>query len=279
MATSKHPQTDGAAEIMNRMIRSYLRCYCAHHQPDSDQLLPSAEFAYNSATISHLGMCPFELDAGWVPRSPLDISSKTLEPSVQSVRELKEPSQHSLEDARSSLQHAQARKAAYNSKRGIPLSYKAGEHVFLSRKLFSVSFSAVHPSRKIGHRHYGHFKITELIGRNALRLMLPKNINILPVVHLEHTERAYTQPKNSTNPALTPAQPFVDETGETVIEIEKILAHRNQGRGHQFLALPKHASSHEAERKPLCNFLDPDGTITEALYQYIREHDIPHNLQ
>ena len=34
MSTSRHPQTDGSSEIMNRMIENYLRCYCNYHQDD-----------------------------------------------------------------------------------------------------------------------------------------------------------------------------------------------------------------------------------------------------
>ena len=49
MSASKHPQTDGATEIMNIMVENYLRCYFSYHQNDWDELLPAAEFAYNSA--------------------------------------------------------------------------------------------------------------------------------------------------------------------------------------------------------------------------------------
>ena len=49
MSTSRHPQTDGSSEVMNRMVENYLRCYCSYRQDDWADLLPSAEFAYNSA--------------------------------------------------------------------------------------------------------------------------------------------------------------------------------------------------------------------------------------
>lgn len=32
MSTSKHPQTDGSSEIMNRMVANFLRCYCNYPQ-------------------------------------------------------------------------------------------------------------------------------------------------------------------------------------------------------------------------------------------------------
>ena len=36
MSSSRHPQTDGASEIMNGMVENYLRCYCSYHQNDWD---------------------------------------------------------------------------------------------------------------------------------------------------------------------------------------------------------------------------------------------------
>lgn len=32
MSTSRHPQTVGATEIMNRMVSDFLRCYCDQNQ-------------------------------------------------------------------------------------------------------------------------------------------------------------------------------------------------------------------------------------------------------
>lgn len=60
MSSSRHPQTDGASEVMNRMVENYIRCYCSYHQDDWDVFLPAAEFAYNSAISDDLGMSPFE---------------------------------------------------------------------------------------------------------------------------------------------------------------------------------------------------------------------------
>ena len=77
MSSSRHPQTDGASEIMNRMVENYLRCYCSYHQDNWDELLPAAEFSYNSSVSEDLGMSPFELDLGWIPKSLLDFLSGT----------------------------------------------------------------------------------------------------------------------------------------------------------------------------------------------------------
>lgn len=90
-------------------------------------------------------MCPFEVDMDRILRSPLNILSNTGEPSVQSVTELKKRLQHSLNDVRSLLQHAQARQAAYSGKYQASPSYTVGKNVFLSRQLI-IYLTTVHPN-------------------------------------------------------------------------------------------------------------------------------------
>ena len=62
MSTSHHPQTDGSSEVMNQMVENYLRCYCSKDQDNWNSLLTSAEFAYNSAVSTDLGVSSFEVD-------------------------------------------------------------------------------------------------------------------------------------------------------------------------------------------------------------------------
>lgn len=58
---------------MNRMVENYIRCYSSLRQDGWDDLLPTAEFAYNSAKSEELTVTPFEVDLGWKPRGPSDM--------------------------------------------------------------------------------------------------------------------------------------------------------------------------------------------------------------
>ena len=62
LSFSRHPQSDGASEIMKQMVENYIRCYCSYQQEDWDELLPAAEFACNYAVTEDLGMSPYGLD-------------------------------------------------------------------------------------------------------------------------------------------------------------------------------------------------------------------------
>lgn len=64
---------------MHRMVDTHLRCYWSYHPDDWDDLIPSAEFSNNSSIGDDLGMFPFEVDMGYVPRTVLDmISGKSI---------------------------------------------------------------------------------------------------------------------------------------------------------------------------------------------------------
>ncbi|KAL2005341.1 hypothetical protein VTN00DRAFT_2552 [Thermoascus crustaceus] len=49
LSTTAHPQTDGQTEQMNQTLEQYLRCYINYQQDNWVELLPMAQFAYNSA--------------------------------------------------------------------------------------------------------------------------------------------------------------------------------------------------------------------------------------
>lgn len=201
-----------------------------------------------------------------------------MELSVQSLQDLKTRLPTALDDAQFSIRFAQVRQAAYNSKRYTFPTYKVGDDVFLSLKLFTTAASRVQPSHKLGVTKYDPFKIIELIGDNAVRLQLPPNIRTHPVVHVEHTARVRRQPSDISEPQPQRPTVFIDDAGDLVVEMDKILSHRRLGRGFQFLTLHKKSPDHESEWKPLRNFVDHDLTIIASLHEYIKEHDILHHL-
>ena len=114
------------------MIENYLRCYCNYHQNDWDELLPGAEFAYNSAISDDLGMLPFEVDLGWNPKSPLDLISSNYE-SNESIGEFKERLKSTLEDAKYAYKLAKADQTARSSLKYNPHMYKSGDKIWIKK--------------------------------------------------------------------------------------------------------------------------------------------------
>ena len=276
MSSSRHPQTDGSSEIMNRMVENYLRCYCSYQQDDWDVLLPSAEFAFNTAVSEDLGMSPFEVDIGWNPKSPLDfISGPTC--NNESVTEFKKRLKYSLDDAKFSYATAKAGQSARASFKYKPHTYRVGDKLWINRSLFKDVYAKSQESDKLSARRFGPFQIVELIGKNAVRVDLPDNLKIHDVIHVMHTVPYYEQPGDIVDSVPSIPEPISTDEGNEYV-VEKVLKHKKRGRGYSFLALWKGYPTHEAEWLPAKNFIDKEGTINSAFLEYIKENNILHHL-
>eukprot|EP00171_Calliarthron_tuberculosum_P001356 IDg1356t1 len=228
LSTGAHPQTDGMSEIMNRVVENYLRCYCNLQQSDWDSLLTAAEFAYNSASVASLQLNPFELDLGWMPKSPLDCLLGHSEVQVESVRQFQKRMVVAYEDARYSQRLAKAQQAAYNSRKPKPIQYKEGDQVWLSNRVFTDAVSKLQGSRKLRVKRYGPFTVLKLIGKNAVRLDLPAQARVHPVVHVEHTSPHFNQ-RTSHDLNLHPRHPYAGLTGQTNTSWKQFYPTGNEG--------------------------------------------------
>ena len=272
-STSYHPQTDGSSEIMNRMIENYIRCYCSYNQDDWDDLLPVAELAYNSSLSQNLGMYPIELDLVWNPKSTIDMLPCPHLRAPQSVSDLKDVLQHSLADAQYAYKLAEASQVAESSSRYKKPSYSVGDQVWLKQTLFRDEYAMSQTKDKFTARRYGPFRILKLIGKNALKPDLTYHIRIHPTVHVAHTRPFVERPSYIDNPLPAPLQPVLRD-GETEYEVEKILKHRRQGKGYQFLTLMKGDPTHEATWRPMKDFVDKGITGNEQFISYIKRNDL-----
>lgn len=273
MSTSRHPQTDGSSEIMNRMLENYLRCYCNVYQTNWDELLTAAEFAYNSAKVASTGMTPFEMDLGWNPKSPLDLLSKA-DSSVEDVNSFRKQLTEAFEHAKFAHRLSRARYASYNSNLRQPIQYNIGDLVWLSRTVFVDALSKHQPSEKLAAKRFGPFKIIQLIGKNAVRLDLPSHIRVHPVVHVEHTKRFYPQPSDISHQMTQPQAPIITADGSPEYVVDKIIAHRKRGKGFQWLTQMIGELQHDAIWQPTKDFIDSDGTVTRALLDYVTSNNL-----
>ena len=67
LLTAYHPQTDGQTERLNAIAEEYIRHYANYQQDNWARLLPTAQMAYNSTTISTTGISPFYANYGYNP--------------------------------------------------------------------------------------------------------------------------------------------------------------------------------------------------------------------
>jgi len=64
-----HPQTDGQTEVVNHCLSDLLRCLVGERVTTWDEVLPVAEFKYNSSINRSTGFSSFEVITWYRPRN------------------------------------------------------------------------------------------------------------------------------------------------------------------------------------------------------------------
>lgn len=217
MSTSFHPQTDGQTERLNQTLEAYLRCYINYQQDNWVQLLPLAQFAYNSAEADSTKTSPFYANYGFHPEAyhtPRTALTASEQANVQ-VGQLKSLHQELVEDIKFMNQRAAS---YYNAKRSMEPTLKKGDRVYLLRK----NIKTARPSDKLDHRKLGPYEIAEVKGPVNYKLRLPKAMNIHPVFHISLLEPAPPGAPRAPNTEIQPINPTIEYEVEQILDCKLV---------------------------------------------------------
>jgi hypothetical protein len=217
LSTAFHPQTDGQTERVNQTMEAYLRCYVNYKQNNWVDLLPLAQYAYNSAESEGTGVTPFFANYGYTPsayRTPLSETTHAQGAKVK-VEELKTLHQELATDITFIAQRAAV---YYNRKHSVEPELKKGEKVYLLRK----NVQTKRPSDKLDHKKLGPFEIDEKIGSVNYRLRLPKTMEIHPVFHVSLLEPAPPGSPPAPKTEVQQLDPQKEYEVETVLDCQYI---------------------------------------------------------
>lgn len=174
VSTPFHPQTDGQAEKLNDIVKTYLRAFATKYHGDWPKLLGLAEFSYNSSEHKTTRRSPFETDLGYTPALPIDTLASVINSGNWSARakqgvQFKERLTAILKDTQDMIE--EARTIMQAGDKGNPHDFKVGDMVFLKTKHLPATYANLNDatSRKLQHRFAGPFEITYIRG-NAARL-------------------------------------------------------------------------------------------------------------
>jgi hypothetical protein len=224
LSTAFHPQTDGPTERLNQTLEQYLRSYVNHQQDNWVQILPVAQFAYNSAMSETTKTSPFFANYGYQPeayRQPRQDEARA-EQAMIAVEQIKAFHDQLTTD----IQFLNERSAVYaNRKRSMEPAFKEGDKVYLLRKHIKTT----RPSTKLDFKKLGPFRILKKVSSVNYRLQLPKNSRLHPVFHVSLLEPAKGGTPLATSTEIQPEH----ELG--VYQVEKILDRRTVNKQEQFL--------------------------------------------
>jgi transposase InsO family protein len=228
LSTAFHPQTDGQTERIHQTLELHLRTFCDYMQDNWSELLPIAEFAYNSCHHSSIGMSPFFANYGYHPRLSITAHDSPSPDAQHRVEQL----YATHEFAKDSIQKAQKQQAYWaNKKRLTAPAFEVGQKVWLLRR----NIKTMRPSDKLDAKKLGPFTIEAKVGSAAYKLALPGTMQVHPTFHVSLLEKYIpnTHPARQIEP---PAPPVVAPNGQLAYEVEQILDSRmHHGRLDYFV--------------------------------------------
>jgi hypothetical protein len=268
MSTAYHPQTDGQTERANRTLEEMLRHYVNWRQTDWDQHLSALEMSYNNAKQASSGFSPYYLNYGREISLPLDLALGDAHVNVapsnnpeaaDRIAQLKKDIEH----AKESIRQAQQRQSRYADAHRRDVKFRIGDRVMLSTA--NLRMIGKHRTPKLASKYIGPFTIKRVVNSNAYELNLPETMHRHPVINVSdlklYQDGTVSHPHRPP-PHDRPPPELIQEDGEEVYEVERIIAHRKVGRGAQYLVEWKGYPSWEATWVKSSD-LDADDAIRE----------------
>ena len=242
LSTSFYPQTDGQTERTNQTLEQYLRIFSNHPQDNWVELLPMAQFAYNSSKSSTTGRTPFYANYGYEPTAYRETA-----PTANGSHGINEKATRKVEELRSLHDKLRERIAQGNEKMAQQANKKRIEGPILKRGdrvyLLTKNLPTLRLSKKLDAIRIGPFEVKKRIKEVNYELRLPKNMRIRPVFYVSLLEPA---------PADTPLETDIEmEPDQTDYEVEQILDVRKFGNQWRYLVKWKNYPSEENSWEPI----------------------------
>ncbi|GBG77543.1 hypothetical protein CBR_g23988 [Chara braunii] len=185
MTPGNHPEANGQAEQMIRVVQHLLRHYIKASQDDWDEQLPLIASLYNNAIHSSTGISPNQLHLGWKPRSALDFllpenrpaaTPGTLEYGVQYEKLLQEAVEH--------MKKAQQAMIASENQHRRQSTFQVGERVWVKASELGQEFGISH---KLMPQYFGPWEVLDVVGDESdgptYVIRVPGHLRTHPVFH------------------------------------------------------------------------------------------------
>ncbi|GBG83511.1 hypothetical protein CBR_g37225 [Chara braunii] len=132
ITSGNHPEANGQAEQMNRVVQHLLRHYIKPSQDDWDEKLPLIAILYNNVVHNTIGVNPNQLHLGWKPRSALDfLLPKNQTAATPGTIEFGVQYEKLLQQAIDNIKKSQEAMIASENKRRRQSTFQVGERVWV----------------------------------------------------------------------------------------------------------------------------------------------------
>lgn len=176
-----------------------------------------AEFAYMNSHNDSIGTTPFYLMYGYHPEVRYEVEDDSTEGEVPAANERIKKLQALRDEAAEHLRNAYKAQAKYYNKSHKPQTYKVGDLVMLATK----NLKQKRPSKKLSHKYMGPFRITDKVGAQAYRLLLPSTYRIHNTFHVSLLEPYHHRECGDAPDDFMQAPELIDD--DEMWEVEEII--------------------------------------------------------
>ena len=228
LSTAYHPQTDSQVKCLHKETETFLCHYVNHLQDNWEDWLAIAEYQYNNEIHSSTGHTPFYLNYGCHPWKGEPNNHPRSNDNITNFLKLLE---QAWKDASASATLAtETAKQHYDLRKKRAHKYKTGDLVWLE----ASKLKSIRPSKKLGPKRYGPFKVTEKIRHAAYCLLLPDNWKLIHPVFNQDLLTPFNNASYATQRKPRPPPPEV-VGDELEYEVQQILDAHKRRNSIEFL--------------------------------------------
>jgi len=216
MATARHQNTNGLAEISIRTTKEALSRLTNYKKDNWKQILPQIENAINSSINTVTGFSPYFLAYAFQPQ--ITITAKRT-PMLKNLNEI----QQKINAAKTKMKkRQQQQKKTYDKRHNTTVTLQEGQRVLLNRNGISWAPDSLRP-QSLTYPWLGPYKIKKILPNDNIEIDLPTSMRIHPIFHISKV-KLYKEPRSFDPERVSqPPPPTIDDEGEEQFEVEEIL--------------------------------------------------------
>ncbi|GMF28449.1 unnamed protein product [Phytophthora fragariaefolia] len=259
--TAFKPSTDGQNERSHAFINDYLHAFVSPTQDDWCELLPMAEFAYNSRLHSSIGMSPFAADLGYEPRVLADLAHPHPQPRPTDGSRFVDHLQSTLLRCRDALEQANASMKHFYDMNRPDVRFSIGDEVLLDTLHLDLAHIGTAGRRKFAARFIGSYKILTSTTPNTYRTSLSPGIRLHDEFHVSYLRRYH---EDSYPHRLNDVPRLITRDGTVGQQIRAIVDQRDH-QGELQYKVRWYGRDERDSWEPATNLTQAAGLIAELL--------------
>ena len=215
MTTAYYLQADRKAERTNEELKQYLRKYANHQQDNWPELVPLAEYAYNTTKTRGTDFTPYHVIYGETPT----IHAAPGEPSQAAIDKIRKVAYKNLLYSQVLLQEHR------NKRRKLATELKPDDKAYIQKRRDRKN----QPSASLDNKYWGPFPVKQKVGQSLYKLELPPQTRIHSVFNNNVLKRAATDPFPGQQLQNKPSPNIIE--GQEEYKVKAILDKKGKRNG------------------------------------------------